>query len=171
MELFEKKRLQADQQKIRWEKWQMDKREAEQRAKEFAAYWRRRHEEDKDLWRDKDFANANDKMSRAGYKGKHGNLEIPGLGKSKKKKVKTSFQKTNASSKKHFTCKLPSEIMVAFFSIEDILFISDGNKQIRCAREWEKLMGMTRINAQRLFIKNANKLLTRYGWNPPEGWY
>ncbi|PAV86262.1 hypothetical protein WR25_24271 [Diploscapter pachys] len=143
MELFEKKRLQADQQKIRWEKWQMDKREAEQRAKEFAAYWRRRHEEDKDLWRDKDFANANDKMSRAGYKGKHGNFEIP-----EDKRIE-------------------QEALYMQVTVGD----HDGNKQIRCAREWEKLMGMTRINAQRLFIENANKLLTRYGWNPPEGWY
>uniref|UniRef100_A0A1I7XSW7 RNA_GG_bind domain-containing protein n=1 Tax=Heterorhabditis bacteriophora TaxID=37862 RepID=A0A1I7XSW7_HETBA len=77
MDFYQKKEEEAFNQKIRWEKWQREHVEAKQRAIEFRAYWDRRHKEDRDLWRDKDFANAIDKMSRAGYKGKHGNFEVP----------------------------------------------------------------------------------------------
>ncbi|VDD97560.1 unnamed protein product [Enterobius vermicularis] len=60
-----------------WLRYEREKKEAEEEAKQFQAYWDRRHQEDRDLWRDKDFANAVDKMSRAGYKGVHGNYEVP----------------------------------------------------------------------------------------------
>lgn len=30
--------------------------------------------------------------------------------------------------------------------------------------------GMSREDAQRKFIVETNKLLTKYGWNPPIGW-
>lgn len=108
-------------------------------------------------------------MSRAGYKGKHGNFEIPGLGKSKKNENFLSEDKRIEQEALYMQATVGDHGIV--FLNRRNRFISDGNKQIRCAREWEKLMGMIRIDAQRLFIKNTNKLLTRYGWNPPEGWY
>ncbi|VDL84526.1 unnamed protein product [Nippostrongylus brasiliensis] len=46
----------------------------------------------------------------------------------------------------------------------------DGNESLPCAEEWKKLKGKTKIDAQREFIHHTNKMLTRYGWNPPEGW-
>ncbi|VDO21188.1 unnamed protein product [Heligmosomoides polygyrus] len=75
---FEKKKLsEAQIQKQRFQQWQREFLESQQRAREFKAYWERRHRDDKDLWRDKEFANAVDKMSRAGYKGEHGHHEVP----------------------------------------------------------------------------------------------
>uniref|UniRef100_A0A915Q0T7 Uncharacterized protein n=1 Tax=Setaria digitata TaxID=48799 RepID=A0A915Q0T7_9BILA len=63
--------------RLRWLTFLREQKEAEEEAKQFQAYWERRHREDKDLWRDKDFANAVYKMSRAGYKGKHGDFNVP----------------------------------------------------------------------------------------------
>ncbi|GMT32848.1 hypothetical protein PFISCL1PPCAC_24145, partial [Pristionchus fissidentatus] len=75
---FQKKKAEeAQQQKIRWASWEREEVEAEARAREWDAYWDRRRQEDDDLWRNKDFANAVDKASRAGYKGKHGNFDVP----------------------------------------------------------------------------------------------
>ncbi|CAJ0598956.1 unnamed protein product [Cylicocyclus nassatus] len=34
-------------------KWKLEYAEAEQRAREFKAYWERRAQDDRDLWRDK----------------------------------------------------------------------------------------------------------------------
>lgn len=53
MDFDKKKEEEAQRQKIRWEKWQREHKEAEQRALEFKAYWERRRIEDRDLWRDK----------------------------------------------------------------------------------------------------------------------
>ncbi|KJH44138.1 hypothetical protein DICVIV_09834 [Dictyocaulus viviparus] len=141
-EFMEKKLEQARRQKIRWEKWKLEYEEAKQRAIEFKAYWERRHKDDKDLWRDKDFANAVDKMSRAGYKGEHGNFEVP-----EDDKIKLDA--------------LYMQVTVGDY---------DGNDSLRCADEWMKMKGKTKIDAQREFIKQTNRLITRYGWNPPEGW-
>ncbi|VDM79632.1 unnamed protein product [Strongylus vulgaris] len=47
---------------------------------------------------------------------------------------------------------------------------ADGNELLNCAEEWKLLVGKTKIEAQREFIHMTNKMLTRYGWNPPEGW-
>ncbi|KAM3724377.1 L-gulonolactone oxidase [Dirofilaria immitis] len=63
--------------RLRWLTFLREQKEAQEERKQFEAYWKRRHQEDKDLWRDKDFANAIYKMCRAGYKGKHGNFDVP----------------------------------------------------------------------------------------------
>ncbi|VDM56251.1 unnamed protein product [Angiostrongylus costaricensis] len=127
---------------LRWEKWQLEYAEAKHRALEFKAYWERRHKDDKDLWRDKDFANAVDKMSRAGYKGVHGNFDVPEEDKTK------------------------LEALYMQVTVGDY----DGNSALSCADEWKKLVGKTKIEAQNEFIEHSNRMLTRYGWNPPEGW-
>ncbi|VDN45315.1 unnamed protein product [Gongylonema pulchrum] len=62
---------------FRWLEFLREQKEAQEEQKQFKAYWDRRHAEDKDLWRDKDFANAIYKMSRAGYKGEHGHFDVP----------------------------------------------------------------------------------------------
>ncbi|TKR65169.1 hypothetical protein L596_025614 [Steinernema carpocapsae] len=67
----------AREARIKWTRWQLEQAECEHRAIEWKAYWDWRKKEDKDLWRNKDFANAVDKMSRAGYKGEHGEFEVP----------------------------------------------------------------------------------------------
>ncbi|VDM08275.1 unnamed protein product [Wuchereria bancrofti] len=63
--------------RLRWLTFLREQKEAEEEEKQFQAYWKRRHQEDKDLWRNKDFANAIYKMCRAGYKGKHGHFDVP----------------------------------------------------------------------------------------------
>ncbi|VDN57319.1 unnamed protein product [Dracunculus medinensis] len=110
--------------RIQWLRFKREQKEIEEREKQFKAYWERRHREDKDLWRDKDFANAVDKMSRAGYKGEHGNFEVP------------------------------QEIIREL----DALYM-----QIT-------FLGKSRIECQKEFIQLTNKTITKYGWNPPEGW-
>ncbi|VDM42505.1 unnamed protein product [Toxocara canis] len=75
--LLDRREERNNEARIRFLQWQREQKEAQEEAKQFEAYWKRRHEEDRDLWRDKDFANAVDKMSRAGYKGEHGNFEVP----------------------------------------------------------------------------------------------
>uniref|UniRef100_A0A0N5ABG2 ACB domain-containing protein n=1 Tax=Syphacia muris TaxID=451379 RepID=A0A0N5ABG2_9BILA len=117
-------------------------KEAEEQSKQFEAYWKRRHQEDRDLWRDKDFANAVDKMSRAGYVGVHGSYTVP----------TEDIRMFNA---------LYMQITVGDY---------DGNEGLECASEWKKLEGKSRIECQREFIRQANKTITKYGWNPPPGW-
>uniref|UniRef100_A0A158Q8V4 Clathrin light chain n=1 Tax=Elaeophora elaphi TaxID=1147741 RepID=A0A158Q8V4_9BILA len=39
--------------RLRWLTFLREQKEAEEEAKQFRAYWERRHQEDKDLWRDK----------------------------------------------------------------------------------------------------------------------
>uniref|UniRef100_A0A1I7Y124 ACB domain-containing protein n=1 Tax=Steinernema glaseri TaxID=37863 RepID=A0A1I7Y124_9BILA len=46
----------------------------------------------------------------------------------------------------------------------------DGNEGLECAEEWKLLKGRDRVESQREFISLANRLLTKYGWNPPPGW-
>ncbi|MFH4981087.1 hypothetical protein AB6A40_007796 [Gnathostoma spinigerum] len=128
--------------RINWLKWQREMRENREREKQFKAYWERRKQDDKDLWRNKDFANAVDKMSRAGYHGKHGNYNVP------------------------------SEILIEFDALYMQVTVGDfdGNYELDCAHEWIKLRGTSKEDAQRKFIRQANKVITKYGWNPPEGW-
>ncbi|VDL76880.1 unnamed protein product [Nippostrongylus brasiliensis] len=140
---FERKKMDETQsQKQRYEQWEREFLEAQHRAKEFRAYWERRHQDDRDLWRDKDFANAVDKMSRAGYRGEYGHHEVP-------------------ENDRILLDALYMQVTVGDF---------DGNESLPCAEEWKKLKGKTKIDAQREFIHHTNKMLTRYGWNPPEGW-
>ncbi|KAL4002176.1 hypothetical protein ACH3XW_2400 [Acanthocheilonema viteae] len=126
--------------RLRWLTFLREQKEAEEEAKQFQAYWKRRHQEDKDLWRDKDFANAIYKMCRAGYKGKHGHFDVP----------EQILQQMNA---------LYMQITVGDY---------DGNKRLKCAKEWEKLKGKTKIDCQKEFIKLTNRTITMYGWNPPD---
>ncbi|CAG9532695.1 unnamed protein product [Cercopithifilaria johnstoni] len=128
--------------RLRWLTFLREQVEAEEEAKQFEAYWERRHQEDKDLWRDKDFANAIYKMSRAGYKGKHGHFDVPD----------EIVQQMDA---------LYMQITVGDY---------DGNKRLKCAEEWKKLQGKTKIDCQKEFIKLTNRTITMYGWNPPDGW-
>ncbi|TKR65164.1 hypothetical protein L596_025609 [Steinernema carpocapsae] len=132
----------AREARIKWTRWQLEQAECEHRAIEWKAYWDWRKKEDKDLWRNKDFANAVDKMSRAGYKGEHGEFEVP-----EEDKV-----------------KLMALYMQA--TVGDY----DGNEKLDCADEWKLLKGRDRIESQREFISLSNRLLTKYGWNPPPGW-
>ncbi|KAK6743670.1 hypothetical protein RB195_010765 [Necator americanus] len=141
-EFTEEKDEKLRQQFVRYEKFKMEYVEAQQRALEFRAYWERRHKDDRDLWRDKDFANAVDKMSRAGYKGEFGDHEVP-----EEDKIKLDALYMQVTSGDY-----------------------DGNTALRCADEWKLLAGKTKIEAQREFIHTTNKILTRYGWNPPDGW-
>ncbi|KAK6029852.1 hypothetical protein OSTOST_04023, partial [Ostertagia ostertagi] len=127
-------------QKQRWEKWQMEFVESQQRAREFKAYWERRRQDDTDLWRDKDFADAVYKMSRAGYKGEYGHHEVP-------------------EEDKTYLEALHKQVTVGDY---------DGNESLKCAGEWKKLAGKSKIDAQREYIHHTNKMLTRYGWNPPD---
>ena len=154
MDFDKKKAEESQRQKVRWEKWQRDHKEAEQRAREFKAYWERRHQEDRNLWRDKDFANAVDKMSRAGYKGKFGNFEVPA--ETLLELDGLFMQVTVGDYGSLFRSKTQPD--------------SDGNRVLKCRDNWKKHQGMGRVEAQREFIKLTNKTLTRYGWNPPEGW-
>ncbi|EYC25420.1 hypothetical protein Y032_0012g1881 [Ancylostoma ceylanicum] len=140
---MKKKQAEANRQAIRYERWKMEHAEAQQRALEFKAYWERRHKDDRDLWRNKDFANAVDKMSRAGYKGEYGHHEVPEEDKT----------------------KLDALYMQATFGDYD------GNDALGCAEEWKQLSGKEKVEAQREFIHMTNKMITRYGWNPPEGWF
>lgn len=128
--------------RLRWLTFLREQKEAEEEEKQFQAYWKRRHQEDKDLWRDKDFANAIYKMCRAGYKGKRGHFDVP----------EQTLQQMNA---------LYMQITVGDY---------DGNKHLKCANEWKKLRGKTKIDCQREFIKVTNRTITMYGWNPPDGW-
>ncbi|MCP9258745.1 TAP42 [Dirofilaria immitis] len=89
--------------------------QAQEERKQFEAYWKRRHQEDKDLWRDKDFANAIYKMCRAGYKGKHGNFDVP----------EQIMQQMDA---------LYMQVTVGDY---------DGNKRLNCANEWKKLKAVS----------------------------
>ncbi|EFO23106.1 hypothetical protein LOAG_05384 [Loa loa] len=81
-------------------------------------------------------------MCRAGYKGKHGHFDVP----------EEILQQMNA---------LYMQITVGDY---------DGNKRLKCAKEWEKLRNKTKIDCQKEFIKLTNRTITMYGWNPPDGW-
>uniref|UniRef100_A0A915B8M0 ACB domain-containing protein n=1 Tax=Parascaris univalens TaxID=6257 RepID=A0A915B8M0_PARUN len=81
-------------------------------------------------------------MSRAGYKGKYGDFEVPD----------EIIQQLNA---------LYMQVTVGDY---------DGNSRLKCASLWKELVGKSRIECQREFIKLTNKAITTYGWNPPEGW-
>ncbi|KAK0418349.1 hypothetical protein QR680_013513 [Steinernema hermaphroditum] len=132
----------AREARIKWTKWQLEQTECEHRTVEWKAYWDWRKKEDKDLWRNKDFANAIDKMSRAGYKGEHGDFEVP------------------------IEEKLKLNALYMQATVGDY----DGNEGLECADEWKLLKGRDRVESQREFISLANRLLTRFGWNPPPGW-
>ncbi|GMT04472.1 hypothetical protein PENTCL1PPCAC_26646 [Pristionchus entomophagus] len=141
---FQKKKAEeAQQQKIRWAAWEKEEIEAEARAREHDAYWERRETDDVNGWRDKDLANAIDKASRAGYTGPHGNFVVP------------------------VELKIELDALYHQVTVGDY----DGNTVVRCVEEWKALKGMSRIEAQRAFIRATNKMLSRYGWNPPEGWH
>ncbi|VDK47502.1 unnamed protein product [Anisakis simplex] len=99
--------------RIRYLQWQREQKEAEEEAKQFEAYWKRRHQEDQDLWRDKDFANAIDKMSRAGYKGEYGNFDVP----------EENIQQLNA------------------LYMQATSGNYDGNHRLKCADQWKMLNG------------------------------
>ncbi|CAO4370309.1 unnamed protein product [Caenorhabditis nigoni] len=142
MDYDSKKLEEARKQTIRWETWKREEVEARQRGLEFKMYWEKRHKEDRDAWRLKDFANAIDKMSRAGYKGKHGDFEVPS----------ERLEELNA---------LYMQATVGDY---------DGNTALKCSQYWKKHSGKTQIEAIREYIKLTNKVLTKYGWNPPEGW-
>ncbi|CAB3401712.1 unnamed protein product [Caenorhabditis bovis] len=140
---FDAKKLdEARKQKIRWENWKRNEIEAKQRGLEFKMYWEKRHAEDRELWRLKDFANAVDKASRAGYTGKHGEFDVP----------PERFEDLDA--------------LYMQATIGDY----DGNTSMACSQKWKKLHGMATVEAIREFIKLTNATLTKYGWNPPEGW-
>lgn len=51
-----------------------------------------------------------------------------------------------------------------------MIMLTDGNDDLGCSEEWKQLVGKTKVEAQREFIHMTNKMITRYGWNPPEGW-
>ncbi|CAD6188042.1 unnamed protein product [Caenorhabditis auriculariae] len=142
MDFDSKKKEEAHKQRIRWEQWKREQAEAEHRGLEFKSYWERRHEEDRELWRRKDFANAVDKVSRGGYKGKHGNYDIPEGAR--------------------------SELFALFMQVT--VGDYDGNVSLSCCELWKKLRGTPRSDATREFVKLTNKVLTKYGWNPPPGW-
>ncbi|KAK5971886.1 hypothetical protein GCK32_001378 [Trichostrongylus colubriformis] len=140
-EQFEREKMEeARLQQQRWKKWEMEFIESQQRAREFKAYWERRRKDDTDLWRDKDFADAVYKMSRAGYKGEYGHYEVP-------------------EEDKIYMEALYMQVTVGDY---------DGNESLQCAEEWKKLVGKTRIDAQREYIHHTNKMITRYGWNAPD---
>ncbi|ETN74348.1 hypothetical protein NECAME_04027 [Necator americanus] len=198
-EFTEEKDEKLRQQFVRYEKFKMEYVEAQQRALEFRAYWERRHKDDRDLWRDKvpllvpsssllfqiirvaaDFANAVDKMSRAGYKGEFGDHEVPEEDKIKLDALYmqvTSGDYEDESDSGWFETALarpmwidtPVRLWLLNF-LNTTLMLSDGNTALRCADEWKLLAGKTKIEAQREFIHTTNKILTRYGWNPPDGW-
>uniref|UniRef100_A0A8R1EC08 ACB domain-containing protein n=1 Tax=Caenorhabditis japonica TaxID=281687 RepID=A0A8R1EC08_CAEJA len=81
-------------------------------------------------------------MSRAGYKGKHGNFEVP----------IERLEELNA---------LYMQATVGDY---------DGNTSLKCAQYWKRHSGKTQIESIREYIKLTNMMLTKYGWNPPEGW-
>uniref|UniRef100_A0A914DBB1 ACB domain-containing protein n=1 Tax=Acrobeloides nanus TaxID=290746 RepID=A0A914DBB1_9BILA len=125
-----------------WVKWRLEDKERQHKALEKEALWQRRKEEDEKLWRDRDFANAVHKMSLAGYKGEHGNFTVP------------------EESKLHLHA-LYMQVTLGDY---------DENSHLNCAEVWKTFIGKTKIEAQREFIRLANQLLTKYGWNPPSGW-
>ncbi|CAJ0942261.1 unnamed protein product, partial [Mesorhabditis belari] len=137
----DKARVSAEQRK-KLLSYEREHREMEQRALEWNAYWERRKKDDRDLWRDKDFANAVDKMSRAGYKGKHGDFDVP---EEEMIKLEALYMQVTLGN-------------------------YDGNNSLRCVEEWKKQSGKSCVEAQRDFIKHSNWCLTRWGWNPPPGW-
>ncbi|CAI5446499.1 unnamed protein product [Caenorhabditis angaria] len=142
MDFDAKKLEEAAKQNIRYARWQREEKEAKNRGLEFKMYWEKRHQEDRDLWRLKDFANAVDKMSRAGYKGKHGDFHVP----------QDSYDELNS---------LYMQATVGDY---------DGNTALKCSANWKKHIGKTQVEVIREFIKLTNITLTKYGWNPPERW-
>lgn len=104
-----------------------------------------------------DFANAVDKMSRAGYKGKHGDFEVP---TEKLEELNALYMQATVGDYGRFI-----KILVG-----SSFRPSDGNTALKCSQHWKKHSGKTQIEAIREYIKLTNMVLTKYGWNPPEGW-
>uniref|UniRef100_A0A914VXB8 ACB domain-containing protein n=1 Tax=Plectus sambesii TaxID=2011161 RepID=A0A914VXB8_9BILA len=138
-----------DSEHIRWANWERHQIELKAKQEQFRAYWDRRQKDDADLWRDKDFANAVDKMSRAGYKGKHGQFEVPDDDKVDMFGMYMQATVGDVNSPK------PS---------------SDHPIELSKWQSWNGRKGLTREEAQNAFISRANRLLTLHGWNPPPGW-
>lgn len=61
----------------RWYRWKAEEEELKAKAEEQTREHERQLDAERDAQRDSDFADAVDKVARAGYKGRHGNFEVP----------------------------------------------------------------------------------------------
>ncbi|CAI4231735.1 unnamed protein product [Auanema sp. JU1783] len=123
-------------------KWKEEQEKAKERASELRRFWLKKKEDQRTAQREKDFQDAVEKIRRAGYRGKFGEYEVP-----VEVRMKLDALKLQAEIGDHI----------------------ESEKQ-PCVDEWKKLLGMNKTDSQRAYIKLANKVLTKYGWNPPTTW-
>uniref|UniRef100_A0A914Z4X7 Uncharacterized protein n=1 Tax=Panagrolaimus superbus TaxID=310955 RepID=A0A914Z4X7_9BILA len=63
--------------RIKWNEWKEEEKLIEEKVQEWMNEKAKKKEDAKDVRRDTDFEIAYDRLSRAGYNGKHGNFEVP----------------------------------------------------------------------------------------------
>uniref|UniRef100_A0A915EH10 Uncharacterized protein n=1 Tax=Ditylenchus dipsaci TaxID=166011 RepID=A0A915EH10_9BILA len=63
--------------RVVWFQWKQEEKTIQQKHKLQLLDYEKRQKEAKDARRDKDFKDAVDKVSRAGYTGKHGSFVVP----------------------------------------------------------------------------------------------
>uniref|UniRef100_A0AC34GEU1 Uncharacterized protein n=1 Tax=Panagrolaimus sp. ES5 TaxID=591445 RepID=A0AC34GEU1_9BILA len=66
-----------DEARIKWNEWKEEEKLIEEKVQEWMDEKEKKKEEARDVRRDTDFEIAYDRLSRAGYNGKHGNFEVP----------------------------------------------------------------------------------------------
>ncbi|KAI1707391.1 acyl coA binding protein domain-containing protein [Ditylenchus destructor] len=137
--------------KAKWDQWQAEEKALREKVEKELEEYEKRRQEERDVRRDRDFADAVDKVSRAGYVGKHGTFTVPSHEKIKMNAWRKQAQYGDYDETKDIQ---PTKTL----------------NEWKCVQLWASLKGINSVDAKRQFIRFANELITEYGWNPPPGW-